>query len=65
MAWTQAQVDSAKTALASGKLQVRFGDRSITYRSVDELRRAIAIMESEVNAATKTKVIKAYFDGGY
>ena len=61
MAFTQAQIDAAKNALASGKLSVRFGDRSITYRSVNELRQAISLMEAELNSATRTKVVKAYF----
>lgn len=60
MAWTAAQLDALKDALASGKLQVRFGDRSITYRSVDELRKAIATVGAEVNSSTRTRVIKAY-----
>jgi len=60
MAWTSTQLDALKDALASGKLNVRFGDRSVTYRSVDELMRAIAVVEADVNAATRTKVVKAY-----
>ena len=60
MAWTSTQLDALKSALASGKLQIRFGEKMVTYRSVDELRKAIAIVEAEVNATTRTKVVKAY-----
>jgi len=65
MAWTSTQLAALKDALASGKLSIRFGDRSIQYRSVDELRKAIAIVEKEVNGASATKVVKAYFASDY
>ena len=37
MAWTQQQLDAIEGAIASGELTVRFGDRTVTYRSMDEL----------------------------
>ena len=40
MAWTQQQLDAIEAAIASGELTVRFGDRMVTYRSMDELLRA-------------------------
>ena len=40
MAWTQDQLDAIEAAIASGELTVRFGDRMVTYRSMDELLRA-------------------------
>jgi len=65
MAWTSTQLAALKDALASGKLSIRFGDRSIQYRSVDELRKAIAIVEKEVNGASATKIVKGYFASDY
>jgi len=56
MAWTQQQLDAVEAAIASGELTVRFGDRTVTYRSMDELLRARAVIReaqaAEAGAAT-------------
>ena len=49
MAYTQAQIDTLKKAIASGVLIVRHGDEQVTYRSLAEMRRVLADMEGEVN----------------
>jgi hypothetical protein len=54
MAYTQAQIDTMKRAIASGVLIVRHGDEQITYRSLAEMRRALADMEAEVNPSLQT-----------
>ena len=41
MAYTQAQLDALKAALAKGEKRVTFGDKTVEYRSVDELMAAI------------------------
>lgn len=53
MAYTQSQIDSLKKAIASGVLTVRHGDTSTTFRSIGEMRRALADMEAEVNPTTQ------------
>jgi hypothetical protein len=50
VAWTQQQLDAVEAAIASGELTVRFGDRTVTYRSMDELLRARAVIR-EAQAA--------------
>ncbi len=54
MAYTEEQLQALRNALASGVRRVRFGDREIEYRTVDELRAAIAAAEMDVarNSAT-------------
>ena len=42
MAYTQTHLDALQEALASGTLTVTFEGRSMTYRSVQELQRAIS-----------------------
>ena len=37
MAWTQEQLDSLDAALAEGVLTVKYQDKTVTYRSVDEM----------------------------
>jgi len=55
MAWTQADVDKLKRAIAQGASSVRFADRSVEYRDLREMRETLAMMESEVGAAAGRK----------
>jgi hypothetical protein len=50
VAYTQAQVDELKKSIAEGVLKVRFADREVTYRSLDEMRQTLSMMQSEVGA---------------
>ncbi len=68
MALTQTDLDALKTALATGYLNVRFSDgRSVTYRSVRELREAMAIVQADIDetAGTSTRMVKPYTSSGY
>lgn len=51
---TQANIDNLESALASGELQVRIGDRWITYRSVQELKEALAYAKEALASAANT-----------
>ena len=51
MAWTQSQLDAIEAAIASGELTVRFGDRTVTYRSMDELLQARAVIKESIDAS--------------
>ncbi|PWU29555.1 MULTISPECIES: phage head-tail joining protein [Pseudomonas] len=48
MAYTLEQYEALKAAIAEGALSVRFADRSVTYRSVDEMIRILRHMESDL-----------------
>lgn len=49
MGWTQTDIDRIDAALASGELVVQHSDgRRITYRSVEELKAARALIMGEV-----------------
>lgn len=37
MAFTQSDLDAIRSAIAKGEKMVRFQDRSVEYRSIDEL----------------------------
>ena len=41
MAYTETQLQALETALAKGDRRVSFGDKTVEYRSVDELMAAI------------------------
>lgn len=49
MAFTQTQLDAIDATIARGELTVRFADRQVTYRSVEELLRARAVIEASIN----------------
>lgn len=36
--WTQADLDAIETAIKSGVSRVKYSDREVQYRSIDELR---------------------------
>lgn len=55
MAWTQADIDKLKAAIASGILSVSYAGppaRSITYQSLAEMRKLLAEMERSVSGST-------------
>ena len=57
MGWTQADVDALKAAAASGILTVRYDgppSRQITYQSLRDMQRQIALMEQEVARTSGT-----------
>ena len=48
MVYTQAHLDDLELALLKGERRVSFGDKTVEYRSVDELKAAIAIVKSDI-----------------
>jgi hypothetical protein len=41
MSFSQAQLEALQAALTQGERRVSFGDKTVEYRSVDEIRQAI------------------------
>lgn len=48
MAYTQAHLDALEAALVKGEKRVTFGDKTVEYRSVDELQAAIAAVKHDL-----------------
>lgn len=48
MAYTQEQLELLEAALAKGEKRVSFGDKTVEYRSVDELKTAIEIIKRDL-----------------
>lgn len=46
MAYTETQLEALEAALAKGERRVTFGDKTIEYRSIEELRMAIREVQS-------------------
>jgi hypothetical protein len=66
MLYTQADVDQIKTAIAQGVLQTSFGERTTTFRSLEDMRATLALMEAEVAAAAGTappRMFQLYANG--
>lgn len=49
MAFTQTQLDALNSAIAEGALTVKYQDKSVTYRSLDEMLRLRELMYREIN----------------
>lgn len=49
MAFTQADIDKLKSAIAKGVTKVRLNNEEVTYRSLDEMRTILAMMEADVS----------------
>ena len=60
MTYTPTQLDALKRALATGERRVSFGDKTVEYRSVEELQVAIRTVEAElarsVGRSTKRQI---------
>lgn len=54
MPWATQQLDAIEAAIASGELTVRFGDRTVTYRSMQELLQARAVIKEALEAEAGT-----------
>lgn len=49
MAFVQADLDKINAAIALGRRKVVFGDRTAEYHSIDDMLKAKAIIEEELN----------------
>ena len=68
MTYTSTQIDALKRALASGERRVTFGDKTIEYRSIEELRAAIRTVEAELarnTGAPLTRQIRVTTSKGF
>lgn len=56
MAWTQADVDALERAIADGKgvRSIQFADQVVTFNSIEEMLRLLAVMRGAVAAAAGT-----------
>jgi len=63
--FTQANLDALNEAIASGHLEVRYADRTVRYRSLDEMQRIKASMLRDLNQAKRPNRVLASFDKGF
>lgn len=68
MAYTQTQLEALQAALASSALKVDFPDgSSVTYRSTDDLRKAIADVQAglAVQGGARKRQVRVFTGSGY
>ncbi len=67
MAYTIEQYSALQAAIAEGALSVRYADKSVTYRSLDEMMRILKLMATElgVNASNCGGRRYSSFSKGY
>ena len=51
MAITQADIDALEAALVRGELKVKLADREVTYRSVDDIAKALSYAKGQLAIA--------------
>jgi hypothetical protein len=67
MPYTTDQLQALQNALASGELRVRFTDREVEYRSVEELKAAIREVQIALGIDPNTprvRQVRVYTDKG-
>lgn len=55
MAFSQADLNNIRTAIAKGELIVEFDGRKVTYRSIDDLLKAEQHIATALATATRSK----------
>lgn len=68
MAYTEAQLQALRDALARGERRVTFADKTVEYRSVEELKAAIREVEAALArdaGAPKARQIRITTDKGF
>lgn len=63
MAYTQADVDRLKAAIAQGVRRVHFNDRDIEFRDLDEMERILAIMQADVTPGRQRYRVATFTKG--
>lgn len=51
--WTSDQLAALEAAIASGTLRVSYGDKDVTYRSLDEMLRLRETMRQAIDAGVQ------------
>ncbi len=68
MAFTKEQAVALEAAIAAGVLSVRYADRTITYQSLDAMRRTLKQMREELgegpnSGRRRSRVVRLYQSG--
>ena len=62
--WTQTDLDALEGAIKSGITHVQFADRSVTYRSLDDMLKLRDIIQKELGLTTSNQTHYSMFRKG-
>ena len=65
MAYTQDQLTALEIALARGEHRVTFADKTVEYRSVDDLKAAIREVKRGLGITNSARQIRITTDKGF
>ncbi len=60
MAWTQTDIDKLKQAIGRGARSLELNGEKVTYGSLSEMRKTLAMMEAEVNGTSPSSPTIVY-----
>ncbi|MNP85671.1 hypothetical protein D3C76_1855130 [compost metagenome] len=65
MAYTQKHLDAVERAIARGEKVVRYTDRTVEYRSIDELLKARDVIRTSLTEAAgpRSRVVRLHHGG--
>lgn len=64
----QTMRDALVTAIASGRLEIRFENRSVKYQSTADMKTALGLLDGEIATAANTnptRQIRMYTESGW
>lgn len=64
MPYTREQYETLSAAIATGQRRVQYGDRTVEYRSLDEMLRIQALMAQELGQIRQPNRVLASFQKG-
>lgn len=64
MSYTQAQIDALEAAIATGALTVEYGDKKVTYRSLNEMKEILSDMQNSVAGKKRIRRVFAKHSKG-
>lgn len=64
MAFTQDDVDKIKAAIAKGVRRVQYQDKVVVYNSIDDMLKALRLMQEELGLRKRSARVYAEHDKG-
>lgn len=61
MAWTQAQADALREAVATGATTVTIDGKTVTYRSLKDMLRLLQVIENSLSPSTASSYRRVQF----
>lgn len=60
MAWIQSDIEALEKAIATGATRVKYADKEVEYRSLQEMLQTLDIIKKELGVTTSTNNNRKY-----